>query len=378
MVASDAITIAPLSPRNPKPFILFPKRVFAHDPQWVAPLYLERKAFLNPRKNPFFHQAQAQLFLAYQGAEPVGRIAAVINTAHNDYHQEQAGFFGFFDCLPDSNAAATALLNAAEVWVQERGATFIRGPAHLSSNELAYGLLVEGFDTPPIFDSAYNPPYYADYIEANGYAPCKDLLAYIQDAQFPLSERIERMITRLRARRSNVVIRSINRRDLAAEVLRITQVYNSAWRDNWGFVPITESQAQHMARELKLAIIPDLALIAEIEGEPVGCLVALPDLNVALRHLNGRLTPWGLCKFFYHKRRIDTVRVAMMGVKQHYQRLGIDLLLLDQIWQRAPAKGFWRGELAWILEDNELMKRSIEAIGGVPHKRYRLYQKALG
>jgi GNAT superfamily N-acetyltransferase len=200
-------------------------------------------------------------------------------------------------------------------------------------------------------------------------------LAYLKHYT-PLPARIAQTLERLRSR-GNVTVRPINMRDFKADVHRITDIYNEAWSANWGFVPITEAEADHMAKSLKLAVIPELALIAEVDGEPVGCFVAIPNLNPAFKRMHGRLTPWGLMSFFYHRFRTDTIRVAMVGVKTRYRRLGIDLLLLDRVWALAPPKGFRRAELAWVLEDNELMTRAIEYVGGIPYKRYRLYQKEL-
>ncbi len=374
MSSANAITVVALPPRDTKAFIALPWRVYQDDPHWIPPLRMERKEFLNPRKNPFFQHAEVQLFLARRGREPVGRIAAITNALHNQYHQEEAGFFGLFECLPQAPDAATALLQAAETWVRERGAAFIRGPVNFSTNELACGLLVDGFETPPMFDSSYNPAYYATYIESHGFMACKDLLAFTKHYDPPLPDRMTQMIARLRARRK-VTIRPINMRDFTAEVLRITAVYNDAWSHNWGFVPITKAEAQHMAKALKLAVIPEFTLLAEIDGEPVGCFVAIPDLNRLLRHMHGHLTPWGLLYFLSQRRRIDTVRVAMMGVKQRYRRLGIDSLMLAAAWDAASTRILRYGELAWILEDNALMIRAIEAIGGKVSKRYRLYQK---
>lgn len=368
------LRITPLPPRDTKAFLTLPKRIYQGDPNWIPPLMMERKEFLDPRKNPFFQHAKVQLFLARRGQEAVGRMAAIINDVHNDYHKEQAGFFGLFECLSGEEEAASALLQAAEDWLRERRAEFMRGPVSLSTNELDCGLLVEGFETPPVFQSAYNPPVYETYFKAHGLEPCKDLLAYQKHYDPPLPERLAATIERLRARRK-VTVRPINIRDLTADVHRITEIYNEAWSANWGFVPITEAEAEHMAKSLKLAIIPELALIAEVDGEPVGCFVAIPDLNPAFKRMQGRLTPWGLVSFLYHRHRTDTVRVAMMGVKRRHRRLGIDLLLLDRVWELAPPKGFRRAELAWVLEDNELMTRAIDQIGAVPYKRYRLYQK---
>lgn len=370
------LQIVSLSPRDTKAFLTLPKRVYQGDPNWIPPLMMERKEFLDPRKNPFFQHAKVQLFLAQRDRQVVGRLAAIINDTHNDYHKEQAGFFGLFECLPNEDEAASALFQAAETWLRERGAAFMRGPVSLSTNELDCGLLVEGFNTPPVFQSAYNPPGYEAYIRAHELEPCKDLLAYQKYYDPPMPERIGKAIERLRSRR-NVTVRTINMRDLTADVRRITDVYNDAWSANWGFVPISEAEAEHMAKALKMAIVPELALIAEVDEEPVGCFVAIPDLNPALKRMGGRLTPWGLASFLYHRHRTDTIRVAMMGVKKRQRRLGIDLLLFDRVWELAPPKGFRQAELAWVLEDNELMARAIEEIGGVAYKRYRLYQKTL-
>jgi GNAT superfamily N-acetyltransferase len=372
---SLALSIVPVQSRATKAFITFPWRVYAGDVRWIPPLIMERQELLNPRKNPFFQHAEVQLFLARQGQDIVGRVAAVVNHAHNHYHNEQAGFFGLFECLPQAEIA-TALLEAATSWVRKRGATFLRGPVNLSTNELDCGLLVEGFDLPPVFQSSYNPPYYATYIEANTFRPCKDLLAFIRSMDSPLPTALQETMIRLQAR-SKVTIRQINMRDFMAEVTRITAVYNDAWSANWGFVPITEAEAQHMAKGLRLAVIPNLTLLAEMHGEPVGCLVAIPDLNQVLRHLHGHLTPWGLLRLLYCRHRISTVRVAMMGIKKRYRRLGIDLLLLAHAWEQGLKYGVKSGELAWILEENRLMVQALETMGARPYKRYRLYQKDL-
>ena len=378
MLSSTAspVDIIPLALHDTKAFIRVPWYVYKGDHLWVPPLAFERKAFLHPRKNPFFQHAQVQLFLARQGGENVGRIAAVLNTAHDQFHQERAGFFGLFECMPEAPEAAVALFRAAEAWTRERGATFLRGPVNLSMNEMDCGLLVEGFGASPVFQSAYNPPYYADWLEADGFAKCKDLLAFYRH-YYPLpSPRLWRLAERLQTRRK-VTIRPLDMRNFAAEVAQVALVYNDAWSENWGFVPITEAEAQHMAKELRRAILPDLALMAEVDGEIVGCFIALPDLNQIFQRLRGRLTPWGLVRFLLQRRRLDTVRIAIMGVKKHYRRLGIDLLLYIESWRRAPRVGVVRGEAAWILEDNQLMVRALEEIGAFPYKRYRLYQKTL-
>jgi GNAT superfamily N-acetyltransferase len=246
-------------------------------------------------------------------------------------------------------------------------------------NELDCGLLVEGFGASPVFGSAYNPAYYAGVLEAAGLEKCKDLLAFYRHSHPPPPARVVKALeagARLKAR-PPVVVRPIDVADLEMEALRIASIYNDAWSDNWGFVPMTEAEAQHLAQDLRLAVIPELALVAELDGEVVGCFIALPDLNQIFEHMRGHLTPWGLLRFWYQRRRLDTVRIAIMGVKKRYQRLGIDLMLYVESWKQAATLGVVRGEAGWILEDNHLMLRALEELGAFVYKRYRLYQKDL-
>lgn|SRR5262245_1310614 len=360
-------------------FIRLPFRVYAGDHLWAPPLIRERRAFLDPDRNPFYQHAEVQLFLAREGRKPVARLGAVINTAHDRFHAEQAGFFGLFECLPYAEAAAIALLGAAEAWVRERGATFIRGPVNLSMNEFDCGLLVEGFGAPPVFGSAYNPAYYASVIEAAGFAQCKDVLAFYRHRYPPPPPRVVRAVeagARLKSR-PTLRLRPIDMRDMEADAFRIASIYNEAWSDNWGFVPITEAETLYLARNLKEAVIPELSLLAETDGQPIACFVAIPDFNQILRRLRGRVTPWGLVRAALHRRRIDTIKVALLGVKKAYRGLGIDMSLLMEIWKRLPAQGIhW--DLGWILEDNYAMIQILQQIGAVPYKRYRLYQKTFG
>jgi len=371
--------IVRLEPGDTGDFIRFPWRVYAGDHLWAPPLIRERRAFLDPDQNPFYQHATVQLFLAREGGRPVARLGGVINTAHDRFHGEQAGFFGLLECLPYAEAAGVALLGAAEAWVRERGATFIRGPVNFSMNELDCGLLVEGFGSAPVFGSSYNPGYYASLLEAAGFARCKDLLAFYRHRYPPPPPRVVRAVeagARLKSRPS-VTVRPIEMRNLEADALRIASIYNEAWSDNWGFVPITEAETRYLARDLKEIVLPELSFVAETDGQPIACFVSIPDFNQVLRRLCGRLTLWPLARIALHRRRIDTIKVALLGVKKAYRGLAIDMSLLMEIWKRLPSQAIhW--EMGWVLEDNYSMIQIMQQIGAVPYKRYRLYQKTFG
>lgn len=368
--------IVALQPGDTDEFIRFAWKVYAGDHLWAPPLVKERKAFLDGRRNPFFEHGRVQLFTAWDGRRTVGRLAAVINDAHDRFHAEHAAFFGLFECLPDAEAGALALFRAAETWSREHGAAFLRGPVNLSTNELECGLLVEGFGVAPVFGSSYNPPHYAVLVEAAGFTKCKDLLAFYRYHYPPLPPRVLRALdaaARLRSRQL-VTIRPIDRRQIDAEALRIASIYNEAWADNWGFVPITDAEARYLARKLDEAMLSEASRLAEVDGEAVACLVSMPDLNQLLRPLNGRLTPWNGLRARARRRHIDTARVALLGVKKPYRGLGLEARLLAEVWKHMPTQ-ILHWELAWILEDNDAMIRLLQEVGAIAYKRYRLYQR---
>jgi hypothetical protein len=324
-----------------------------------------------------------QLFLAQQGQETVGRIAAVINEAHDSFYHEHAGFFGLFECMPEAASAATALLQATESWVRERGATFLRGPVNLSMNELECGLLVEGFGASPVFQAPYNPPYYADFIEANGFSKCKDLLAFYRHYHPWPSARILQLVDRLQARR-RLTIRPLNMRDFQAEVARIMDIYNDAWSDNWGFVPFTQAEIDHASKAFGPVIVPELAVFVEVDDEAVAFIVALTNLYEAVEDFNGRLGPLNLVKLLWRLKiaGVGSTRVPLMGVKKKFRNhplmgAGLAMMAIDQLRQNGKRLGKTSAELGWILEDNKATNNIIRSVGGVHYKTHRLYEKAL-
>jgi len=356
-------------------FIRFPWKVYDGDPNWVPPLLSEVK-FILGSTNPFFEHAEAAYFLARKHGEIVGRIAAIIDRNHIAVHNEQAGFFGFFECLPDPEAA-DGLLQAASHWLKARGMDIMRGPMNPSTNDEC-GFLLEGFDSPPMIMMTYTPAYYLDYMERSGLSKAKDLLAYISViADVSAGDRLERLATAVREKMPGLVVRPANMKKFRAELDAVKEVYNSAWSRNWGFVPMTDKEIESMAKRLKPLIVPELLLMAEVDGKPAGFYMAVPDYNQVLSRINGRLGPLGVMKFLWYSRTISDIRVLTVGVKEEYRKRGIEALLYLQSFKAAKRKGYQRAELSWILEDNTLMKKGCEFMGGKVYKKYRIYEKRL-
>ncbi|MEY2485941.1 MAG: hypothetical protein QOH39_1589 [Verrucomicrobiota bacterium] len=367
-----------VSARDRDAFIKFPWRIYRNDPAWVPPLIMERKQFLDRKKHPFYRHGDAALFLARRDGEIVGRIMASDDPNYNSLHESNVGCFGLFDCIDDREVAG-ALFTAAEDWVRQKGRTEIMGPIDYSTNYVC-GLLIDGFQHPPTVLTAHNPPYYAGLIEAGGFAKEKDWYAWwFSDYPEPV-ERL-RKIALARAGKHGVVIRPVNLKDIEGEGQRIRTIYNQAWQKNWGFVPFTEAEMDHMAKEMKPLLVPPTTLIAEIEHEPVGFVIAVPDINVAFRHINGRLTwfglPIGLIKLLYYRTKIRTGRLVALGVVEKYRRAGIAEMLVLHVMDESFKRGF-TGELSMTLEDNVMVNRFIEAMGAAKYKTYRIYQKSLG
>ena len=364
-------------PESLKPFIQLPWRINAGDPQWVPPLRSVQRTLFDRAKHPFHQHAEVAYFLAERAGAAVGRICAIVNRLHNDFHDQRTGFWGFFEC-EDDPATAAALLQAAERWLRERGMARMRGPTNFSTNEegASPGILLEGFDFRPLILMSHNPPYYGRLVEAAGHEKAADLLAYRFTDRSP-PPRVVRGVERI-LKRSDVKIRGVKLKHFEREIAIIKDVYNSAWQRNWGFVPMTDAEFEHMARDLRPIVDPDLALIAEAGGEPVGFCLALPDFNHALAEVpDGRLFPFGFLRLLWAKRGIHGMRVITLGLKPGHQHQGLGAALYLRAWQTGAEKGFDYAEASWILEDNVEMRRPLETAGASLYKRYRIYEKAL-
>jgi GNAT superfamily N-acetyltransferase len=356
-------------------FILYPWRLYRGNPNWVAPLVSDQKLLLDPRKNPFFQHSELQHFLAWRGREIVGRISAIVDRNYVEFQQDKTGLFGFFECIEDE-PTARALFAAAEAWLRERGMERMLGPTNPSTNDTV-GLLTDAFDQPPVLHMPYTLPYYLRLCESSGLSKARDLYAYYMESKTPISEKIRR-VAELVSKRRKVTVRTINMKKLFTEEIELIKaVYNDAWTRNWGFVPWTEAELEHTAKDLKKAVVPDIVLLAFVDGEIAGFSLALPDLNLALRHINGRLLPFGLFKVLWYARKIDMLRVLAMGVRKKFQGLGIDAVFYYETYVRGRKAGFERGEFSWILEDNYPMRNAMENWGARIYKTYRMYGKEL-
>jgi len=359
-------------------FIQLQYQLYRGDPLWVPPLLMERRDFLDPRKNPFFEFGQVQLFLARRQGTLVGRIAAVEDPRYNEFHGTRHGFFGLFECR-DHEGAARALFDAAADWLRRRGLDRMLGPFSFSTN-YECSSLVEGFDSSPAIMMAYNPRYHAGLYQAAGFTKAKDLLAFELSSSAPPPEKVVRVAEKIRAR-EGIVVRGVNMKDFSSDVRKVKEIYNSAWEKNWGFVPMTERELDHMARELRPVVVPELVRIAEVKGEPVAFAMTLPDANVALKAAGGRLTrlglPIGLARLLWASRRIKRLRLITLGIKAGFRRRGIDAVLYLDTIRIARELGYEGGEISWTLEDNDLVNRAIESMGGRLSKRYRIYERPL-
>jgi hypothetical protein len=355
-------------------FIKFPWQIYKNDPNWVPPLIIERKEFLDKKKNPFFQHSEVVFLLAKRNGHTMGRIAGIVNHNHITFHQENAGFFGFFECVNDCEVAK-ALLDSVREWLKSKGMEIMRGPANFSSNE-EWGFLSEGFDSSPVIMMSYNPPYYLDFMASYGMVKAKDLYAYFIDKSLPPPERVLKMAESIK-NKENIKIRNIDMKNFKNEVKKIKQIYNSAWSKNWGFVPMTDEEFDHMAKNLKQIVDPHMVFIAEVDGKPAGFNLALPDFNQVLKRLNGRLFPFGILKLLWHtriKNKIDGVRIITMGFVPEFQKRGIDTVFYVETYNVGVNRGYTWGEMSWILEDNILMNRVLELLGARLYKKYRIYE----
>lgn len=361
--------------RDLRRFIRVPLSVYADDPTWVPHLLLERREQFSHR-NPYFAHGRCCLWLAYRGTRPVGRISAQIDELHAGRYRDATGFFGFLEA---ENEAGTfhRLLSTAEVWLRDQGMLRIRGPFNFSINQEC-GLLVDGYDTPPMIMMGHSRPYYAARLTAEGYQGVKDLLAYRLSAHFSPPEFMKAVLSKAAGRAR---VRPLDKSRLNEDLEIIKDIFEDAWSTNWGFIPFTKDEVRHLGYNLRLLVDDDAVQIAEVDGLPAAMIVALPNLNEAIRDLQGRLLPFGWLKLLWRLKvkSPKTARVVMMGVRKRFQRspLGAALafLLIDAVRCYGIRRGVQEVELSWILEDNMPMRNILTMVGGVPYKRYRIYEK---
>jgi GNAT superfamily N-acetyltransferase len=357
-------------------FIDFPHDLYEGDPNYVPELFIAQRDLLT--KHPFHKHNTVQPFLAYDGDKVVGRIAAILNNAHNTYNKVNDGFFGFFDCVNDP-AVSALLFETVTNWLKQKSVTGkLLGPVNFSTNEPC-GLLVKGFDSAPFLMQTYNAPYYATLIENAGLTKDVDLIAWHWDGQ-AYDDKSVRLLNSLeeRLKRNNIVIRKINLKKFKEEAAKLREVYNSAWDSNTGFVPLTDEEFDYLAKDLKLILDPDFALVAEQDGKIVAFGLALPNYNEIFQKIKrGRLLPTGIFKLLFGKKSITSIRIYALGVIDGYRKMGIEACLYGTIIREYKAKGFKHAEAGWTLENNDMVNRAIEAIKGDPYKTYRLYQRAI-
>jgi GNAT superfamily N-acetyltransferase len=358
-------------------FVKLPWRIYRNEPLWVPPLVSERKRHLDRDRNPFFEHAEAEYFLAWRDGEPVGRISAHVDQRFNEFQDNDWGLFGFFECEED-HITANALLYAAEGWLRERGRDRMVGPMDFTTNHEC-GVLVDGYERPPQILEFWHHPYYRELLERYGLSKAMDLYKW----ELHISDRSKLLpvLFELNAKlepEHGIRIRHMRRRDFREEVRRFMQIYNEAWERNWGFVPLTDHELEHYAKELKPILDENWAMIAEKDGETVGAALTLPDYNKVLKHLNGRLLPFGWAKALAARRKIDSVRVFALGVKPEYQHTGVAAAFYVEHFEMAATTPQTWGEMGWILETNTAMNRGMEAMGGQIVKTYRIYDKTLG
>ena len=360
-------------------FFSVAERIYAADPLWVPPLRADMAKVFSP-ENPFFRHAEMQLFLARRGEEAVGRIAAIVDRHHNEFHGERTAFFGFFESVDDP-AVARALVDAAAVWARERKMDTLRGPANPSLNDEA-GLLVEGYDSPPVLMMTYNPRYYEPLVEGCGFRKSKDLLAFWFAIDPKPLERLQKLAARFRRQEPEIVIRAVTKRTLSADLPKVREVYNEAWEKNWGFVPMTAEEMEYMAKRLRPLLDREFTHLAEAPKagggmEPVAFLMALPDYNTAIAPMRGRVLPLGWLRFLLGTRKVRTLRIMTLGIKKQYRMRGIHSVMFEATLRAALRRGFTGVEVSWLLEDNELIIRSVNLFEGHRYKTYRIYDKAL-
>lgn len=372
-----SVNVTPVTGKKDRErFLEVPWRIYADDPNYVFPLLSQQREFLDPGKNPFHRHAETALWLARRGGEVVGRIGACIDRYHIEHHDEQTGFFGFFEC-DDDPEAARALLETARGWLAERGMETMRGPLSFTTNHDAPGLQVAGERSSPVTGMAYNTTYYEGMFEDFGLRKCKDLWAWrISTDGVQIPDRVTRSIDVIK-KHGDIKIRPIDMDRFDAEVETIRRIYNDSWRENWGFIPMDPDEFRFSAKEMKRMVNKHFIPIAELDGEPVGFCMTVPDFNIALKPCKGRLFPFGFLKFLANRKKIDYARTLLLGVLPEARHRGLDVLLVFYTFKAGYKGGITAGECSWILEDNDAMNRILDGMGCDKYKTYRVYDLPL-
>lgn len=376
-----SVTIRPVRTRRElKRFVKVPFRLHRDQPQWVPPLIFERMEFLNREKNPYFEHAEVELFFAERDGEPVGRITAQVDHRWDEFQGGSDAMFGFFETSDDPEVAS-ALLGAASEWARAKGRARLLGPMDFTTND-EIGILIDGYERRPMILEPWHPPHYRELIEAEGFAKAMDVQMWeLQFGDLKEGERFDPAIHAAAEKALNeegIAIRNMRTREMADEVRRFMEVYNEAWGDNWGFVPITDAEVEFQAKNLKQILDEDWAYMAEKDGEVIGAALTLPDVNQVMAKLNGRLLPFGWLRFLLGKRKIDQLRVLALGVKHAYRHSGVAAgLYLKHLETAARPGAIGGGEMGWILETNGPMNRAMEGMGGKVVKKYRIFEKEL-
>jgi GNAT superfamily N-acetyltransferase len=355
-------------------FIKFPWQIYKNDPTWVPPLIMDRKKLLDKSHNPFYKHAEMELFLALKNGQLVGRIAAITNENHNKFHEDNMGFFGFFESIDDVEVAG-ALFEAVKSWLKHKGKEGMYGPINPSTND-ELGLLIEGFDTPPYVMMCHNPPFYQSLCENNGLIKAKDIYAWHLDLRTNnISDKMYRVAAKA-AKRAGITIRTLSIKKIKQELELVREVYNNAWSKNWGFVPMTPEEIQHTADDLKQIANEELLLLAEKDGRPIGFSVSVPNINeILIKIPNGKLLPTGIFKLLTGLKKVKTARTLILGFIKEYQHSGLGSIFYLESIRRAKEIGIIGGEMSWILEDNHAMNSAIEALGSKKYKTYRIFEQ---
>lgn len=354
-------------------FIDLPFKLYAKDPFFSPPLKKELKRDFSS-SNPFFKHGRVRFFIARKDGRTCGRIVSIINSRHMSFHNEKAGFFGFFECVNDFEVAKR-LLDTVKTDLMDNGMTIMRGPMNFSTNEEC-GLLIEGYEYLPLLMTPYNPPYYNEFMERYGMGKAKDLYAFIHDVRDKLPEKILRVAAI--AEKRGITVRPVEKDRFDSEMLIFKEVYNSAWEKNWGFIPLTDEELFYLGSKLRDIVVPELTLIAEENGVPVGFMGLLPDFNQVLRRMKGSLSPLSIVKALYYSKRITDLRLLLLGIKREYRQRGVDALLFREGFKAVRKGGYKRVEFSWILEDNIPVQRLVKMIGARLYKRYRVYEMMIG